>query len=119
MPFLFTIYHALTPNLATVTFVTATVVELDVFGSLAFTKEIIMGFIRIELLVFRKTAMPIDPFSPFTWWAEHEQQFPNLVYFTQQVMGIISPQIEIERIFNIARVTTSLKRCQLGIENFG
>jgi hypothetical protein len=61
--------------------------------------------------------MPIYPFNPFTWWAEHEQQFPNLIYFGQQVMGIVGSQIKVENIFNMARVITSLKRCQHGIEN--
>jgi hypothetical protein len=72
MPFLLTIYHALTLNLATITFVASIVVELGVFGSLAFTKKIIIRFIRIELSLFRRTTMLIDTFSPFTWWAKHE-----------------------------------------------
>jgi hypothetical protein len=32
-------------------------------------------------------------------------------------MGIVGSQIEIKRIFNMVGVITSLKRCQLGIEN--
>jgi len=116
MPFLLTIYHALTPNSTIVTSIASTVVEVGVFGSLTFTEEIAMGLIRVELLFFRRTIMPIDPFSPFIWWAKHEQQFPNLAYLTRQVMGIVGSQIEIERIFNMVGVITSLKRCQLGIE---
>ncbi len=69
MPLLLTSYHALTPNLAIVTSVASTVIELGVFGSLAFTKEVAMGPITIELSLFRRTAMPIDLFSPFIWWA--------------------------------------------------
>jgi hypothetical protein len=117
MPLLLTIYHALTPNSAIVTSVASTVVELGVFGSLAFTKKVAMGLITIELLLFRRTAMPIDLFSPFIWWAKHEQQFSNLTYLAQQVMGIVGSQIETKRIFNMVGVITSLKRCQLGIEN--
>jgi hypothetical protein len=32
-------------------------------------------------------------------------------------MGIVGSQIETERIFNMAKVITSLRRCWLGIEN--
>jgi hypothetical protein len=38
--------------------------------------------------------MLIDPFNPFTWWAEHEQQFPNLILLAWQVMGIVGSQIK-------------------------
>jgi hypothetical protein len=79
MPFLLAIYHALTPNLTTITSITSIMVELGVFGSLTFTKEVVMGFIRTKLSFLKRTTMLIDPFNPFTWWAEHEQQFPNLI----------------------------------------
>jgi len=117
MLFLFIIYQALTPNSTSITFVASIVVKLNVFGSLVSTKEIAMGFIRVELLFFKRIAMPIDPFNPFTRWAKHEQWFPNLTYVSRQVMGIVGSQIEIERIFSMVRVITSLKRCWLGIEN--
>lgn len=79
-PLLLIVYHALTPNLTTITFVVSIVVELDVVGFLVSTKEIAMGLIRIELSLFKRIALLIDPLSPFTWWAKHEQQFPNLIY---------------------------------------
>jgi hypothetical protein len=77
MPLLLTVYHALTPNSTFITSVASTVVELGVFRSLVFAKEIAMGFIKVELSLLKKIAMLIDPISPFIWWAEHEQQFPN------------------------------------------
>jgi hypothetical protein len=117
MLFLFNIYQALTPNSTTITFVASIVVKLNVFGSLASTKEVAMGFIRNESLFFKRIAVPIDPFNPFTRWAKHEQWFPNLTYVSRQVMGIVGSQIEIERIFSTVKVTTSLKCCWLGIEN--
>jgi hypothetical protein len=49
MPPLLTTYHALTPNSTSITFVTSTIVELGVFGSLAFAKKVTMGFIKVEL----------------------------------------------------------------------
>ncbi len=70
MPLLFTVCHASTPNS---TNITSIVVKLGVFGSLASTKEVVMGFIKAELLVFRRIAMLMKPLSPFAWWAKHEQ----------------------------------------------
>jgi hypothetical protein len=49
------------------------VVELGVFGSLASTEEVVMGFIKIKLSPFKRIAMPINPLSSFAWWAKHEQ----------------------------------------------
>jgi hypothetical protein len=116
MPLLLIIYHALITNSSIVTFVASIVVELGVFGSLGSTKEATMGFIKVELLFFKRTVVPIDHFSPFTWWAQHEQQFLNLIYFAWQVMGIVHSQIGIERIFSMVGVITSLKHFQLGMK---
>jgi hypothetical protein len=72
MPLLLIVYHASTPNSTTITSI---VVELDVFGSLASIEEVIMGFIRAQLSLFKRIAMPINPLIPFAWWAKHEQSF--------------------------------------------
>ncbi len=55
MPLLLNIYHALTPNSATITSIASTMVRLGVFGSLASIEEITMGFIRAEQLLFKRT----------------------------------------------------------------
>jgi hypothetical protein len=75
MPPLLIVDHALTPNSTSITSIAFIVVELGVFGSLAFAKEVVMGFIKIELSFFKRIAMLIDHFNPFIWWAKHEQQF--------------------------------------------
>jgi hypothetical protein len=37
-----------------------------------------MGLLKVvELSLYRQIAMPTKTFSPFNWWAEHEQQFPS------------------------------------------
>jgi hypothetical protein len=108
MPLLLTIYHTLTPNLSIVTFVASIVIEVGVFKSLASIEELAMGLIRTELSFFRRTILLIDTFSPFAWWAKHEQQSPNLA---QHVMGIVGSQIEIEGICSTSRVITCLKWC--------
>jgi hypothetical protein len=40
-------------------------VELCVFGSLAFVKEIVMGLIKAQLSLFKRIVVLIDPFNPF------------------------------------------------------
>jgi hypothetical protein len=74
MPPLLIVYHALTPNSTSIAF---TIVELSVFGSLAFAKKVAMGIIKVELSFFKRIAILIDPFNPFIWWVEHKQQIPN------------------------------------------
>ncbi len=49
MPPLLIVYHALTPNSTSMTFVASTMVELNVFESLVFAKEVTMGLIKVEL----------------------------------------------------------------------
>jgi hypothetical protein len=89
MPLLLIVYHALITNSKIVTFVVSIVIELGVFGSLGSTKEATMGFIKVELLLFKRTVVPIDHFNPFIGWAQHEQQFSNLIYLALHVMGIV------------------------------
>jgi hypothetical protein len=72
MPLLLIDYHALTPNSTTVTFVVFTMVELGVFGFFASTKEVAMGLIKIELSLFKRIVVLINPLNLFTWWAEQE-----------------------------------------------
>jgi hypothetical protein len=56
--------------------------------------------------------MPINPFSPLTWWAKCKKQFPNLSFFVHVMKGILDSQIETKRIFNMVGVITSLEHCQ-------
>ncbi len=37
--------------------------------------------------------------------------------FVKQILGIIESQIDIERIFSLARILTSFKRCHLKSKN--
>ncbi len=49
MPPLLIVYHALTPYSTFITSFASTVVELGVFGFLAFAKKVAMGLIKGEL----------------------------------------------------------------------
>jgi hypothetical protein len=82
--------------------------ELGVFGSFACTKEVALGSIKVELFIFKKIAMPTNPFNPLGWWSNQKQQFFNLSYLVHQVMDIIGSQIKNKKIFNMANVITSL-----------
>jgi hypothetical protein len=39
---------------------------------LASIEGVVMGFIKVELSLFERTAMPINPLNPFAWWAKYE-----------------------------------------------
>jgi len=46
-----------------------------------------------------------------------EFKFPAIGFLTKQILRIINFQIETERIFSLARLLTSLKRCWLQSKN--
>jgi hypothetical protein len=52
--------------------------ELGVFKLLASPKKVTLEFFKMELSFLRKTTMPTNAFSPFTWWIEYEQLFLNI-----------------------------------------
>jgi len=45
------------------------------------------------------------------WWSKHERKFPTIAYLARVILDIPSSQIEIERVFPIASILTSLCRC--------
>ncbi len=55
--------------------------------------------------------------NPFQWWEKHEFKFFKIGFLAKQILGIVDSQIEIECIFSLARVLTSLRRCRLQSEN--
>ncbi len=46
--------------------------------------------------------------SPLQWWKDHAKQFSNVAILAHQFLGIPSFHIEIECIFNFARILSSL-----------
>ncbi len=50
-------------------------------------------------------------------WEKHESKFLKIGFFVKQILRIVGSQIEIECIFSLVRVLTSLKRCWLECEN--
>jgi hypothetical protein len=41
------------------------------------------------------------------WWAKHEALFPTIGFLVYQILGISWSQIEIKRIFSLARIFTN------------
>lgn len=63
--------------------------KLGVFGSLTSRKKATMGLLKDESSLYRQITMPSETFNLLNWWAEHEQQFPNVGFFACQFMGIV------------------------------
>jgi hypothetical protein len=43
--------------------------------------------------------------------------FPTFGFCARKILGIVGPQIETKRIFSLARILTSLKKCHFQSEN--
>jgi len=74
------IYNNLTPTSINVEPIGSITLEFDVFGTLTSPKEAVLGLFKTELSLFKKTTMLAITFSPFTWWAKYEYQFPNIFH---------------------------------------
>jgi hypothetical protein len=78
------------------------------------TKEIVTK----ELLDFKRIHVDVkDIKNLFEWWEKHESKFPTIGFLTKQFLRIVLSQIEIECMFFLARILTSLKICWLQFEN--
>jgi len=55
--------------------------------------------------------------DPIIWWKTHEGQFSNVGFLAKWVFGIVRFQIEIEKMFNLIGVLTTLKSCHLQVQN--
>lgn len=92
--------------------------QTSLFGAPASTAEASKGLLLGELSLFRRLVVePINVACPLLWWKEHESRFPTVAFVARQFLGIPGSQIECERIFSIAGILTSLRRCRLGTEN--
>jgi hypothetical protein len=58
---------------------------------------------------------PKDVVLSLNWWKIHEAWFPNIFFAAWYVFGIHGSQIEIEKIFNVVGMLTSLQCYRLGI----
>ncbi len=93
--------------------------EMNVFNIGASMGESSWALIIGELSLFQKLSILLSICAnPLAWWQIHEGQFPNVGIFVKQILGIPKSQIEIERVFSLANVLTTL-RCYLTNGKFG
>ncbi len=67
-----TIYNRLTLKLITIEPLDLGTFELGVFGLMASIEKAAMGLLKVVLSLHRWIVMPMETFSPFNWWVEHE-----------------------------------------------
>ena len=88
------------------------------FGAPASAEEACEGILIAELSLFRRlTIVHPEAEEPLAWWKLNASRFPSVSFLARQILAIPGSQIETERIFSIAGVLTSLRRCRLGLNN--
>jgi hypothetical protein len=94
--------------------------ENSIFGAQASAEEVILAQLKSELSLFRRLHVADGECDgPLLWWREHEKEFPNVAFLARQILGIVGSQVELERLFSISGVITSLQRRKLGIDKLG
>jgi hypothetical protein len=84
------VHKTLKLNFVTIEPIGFIMVELGVFESLAFNEEATLGLFKVELFLFKKFTMLVDPFNLLIWCAHHEKKKFNLSYLAHQVMDVSS-----------------------------
>ncbi len=55
---------------------------------------------------------------PLEWWGKHESLFPTITFLAHHILlAIVGFQIEIEKIFSLAKIFTNLRKCCLQSNN--
>jgi hypothetical protein len=92
--------------------------ETNMFVVGAFVKESLHALVIGELSLFRRLVIPLSMCAnPLIWWKTHEGQFLNVGFLGKQVLGILGSQIEIEKMFHLINVLTTLKCYHLQVQN--
>jgi hypothetical protein len=90
----------------------------SIFGAMPFNENTIHKLLKNELTLFHHLHVKLEDCAlPLTWWKLHETRFLNVSFVARQILEVFGSHIEIEHIFNITRVLTSLRCCRLGIDN--
>ncbi len=67
---------------------------------------LVVGEVSLFMRLFISLATRVDT---LVWWCIHEIQFPNFSLFVKQILGISGSHNEIEHVFNLVGVLTSLR----------
>ncbi len=110
-------YHHLHPMIESIECVDQTIYEdcsLDIFQQTASISEPTKELVTRKLLIFKHYQVdPKDIMCLLQWWGKHETMFPIVGFLACQMLCIVRPQIEIERIFSLMNILTNLRRCHL------
>jgi hypothetical protein len=92
--------------------------NLDIFEMITNTSEPTTELVNRELMIFRHYKLNVEDIRcPLHWWEKHGNMFPIVGFCVRQILGIIGSQIEIEIIFSLPRILTSIRKCHLQLEN--
>jgi len=81
---------------------------------IANVSELAIELINRELLIFRLYQVDVKNIKcPFQRWETHENKFLTFGLCVRQILGILGSQIEMQRIFSLIGILTSLKRCHI------
>ncbi len=85
---------------------------LDIFEMIAVnTSELTKKLNNRKLFIFTYYQMDVkDIKCPLQWWEKHESMF-HIGFFVKQILRIIESQIEINNVFSLIIILTSLRRC--------
>ncbi len=91
--------------------------SLCIFEMTTNASEPTTRLVNKELLIFRHYQVDVKNIKyPLQWCEKHESMFPIVGFCVNRIIGIVGSQIEIERIFSLAGIFTSLRRCHLQLE---
>jgi hypothetical protein len=83
--------------------------NLDIFAMVAWTSELAKKIIKRYILILRHYQVVIKKITCiFKWWEKHEIMFPTIRFPTQQILGIVSSQIETKNGQNALKGATSI-----------
>ncbi len=91
---------------------------LDIFQTIGNNIKTTKEIVTRELLDFKRFHVDVkDIKNPFQQCKKHESRFHVVGFLAKKILGIVGYQIEIECIFSLARILTSLRRYQLQSKN--
>ncbi len=92
--------------------------SLDIFKMTTNTNELVKKFVYTNFFNFERFQVVVENIKFFfQWWEKHESMFPTIGFLAHQILSIIGPQIEIERIFSLVGEFTNFKKYRLQLDN--
>ncbi len=91
--------------------------SLDIFKMTTNTNELVKKIVYTNFFNFERFQLDVENIKKkFQWWEKHESMFPTIGFLAHQILSIIGPQIETERIFSLVGVFTNFKKYRLQLD---